>query len=249
MSRDGRGATRPPLTEAQRSLVEATLGLAGRVARGLRRRYPDADEEELRSAGLEALSEAARTYDPSKNDSFACYAWAHVYGAMADELRAAASWRNGAAAAARQLGIDLAQRLRDESDPFAEASGDLERRVGEAGDEVAAAVVLGLYGGALGRLGEEGLVQREDYRRASAALRRELALLPEGERRLVELRYEQCLGLQEIADAVGVAKSTAGRRCAAVIERLRAGLARRGITSAPGFEAVAAMTEELHPPA
>ncbi|XXT16367.1 sigma-70 family RNA polymerase sigma factor [Sorangium sp. So ce429] len=249
MSRDHRRTGRPPLTEAQRSLVEATLWLAARVARGLRRRHPDADEDELRSAGLEALAEAARTYDPSKNDSFACYSWAHVYGAMADELRAAASWQNAAVAAARQLGIDLAQRLRDESDPFADASSHLEQRLGQASDEVAAAVVFGLDSGALSRLGEEGLVQREDYRRASAALKRELALLPERDQRLVELRYQHRLGLEEVAAAMGFTKSTAGRRCSAVLERLRKALTRQGITGAPAFEGHATLSDELRPPA
>jgi RNA polymerase sigma factor FliA len=225
------------------------MWLAARVARGLRRRYPDADEDDLRSAGLEALAEAARTYDPSKNDSFACYSWAHVYGAMADELRATASWQGSTAAAARRLGIDLARHLRDESDPFSGASSDLEERLGQAGDEVAAAVVLGLAGGALVQLGEEGLVQREDYRQATAALRRELALLPERDRRLVELRYERCLGLQEVADVVGVAKSTAGRRCAAVLERLRKALTREGITGVHAFEGHAAPSDALRPPA
>lgn len=137
--------------------------------------------------------------------------------------------------------------MRGDSDPFAEAPGDLERQVGEAADEVAAAVVLGLHGGALGRLGEEGLVQREDYRRASAALRRELALLTKRDRRFVELRYEQCLGLQDVADAVGVTKSTAGRRCAAVLERLRAGLARQGVTGTPDFEGYAPLSKEPRP--
>jgi RNA polymerase sigma factor (sigma-70 family) len=248
VSRDHRRTGRPPLNEAQRSLVEATLWLAARVARGLRRRYPDADEDELRSAGLEALAEAARTYDPAKNDSFACYCWAHVYGAMADELRAAAAWKNEASAAARHFGIDLARGLRDETDPFADASSDLEQRLGQAGDEIAAAVVFGLDSGPLGRLGEEGFVEHEDYRRASSTLRRELSLLPEPDRRLVELRYEQRLGLQEVAAAMGFTKSTAGRRCAAVLERLRKALTRQGITGAPAFEGHAPLSEELRPP-
>lgn len=248
MSRGHCRAARPPLTEAQRSLVEATLWLVARVARGLRRRYPDADEDELRSAGLEALAEAARTYDPAKSDSFACYSWAHVYGAMADELRAATSWNHGAAAVARQLGIDLARSLRDESDPFTDAPSDLEQRIGQAGDDIVAAVVLGLDSNPLGRLGEEGFVEREDYRRASAALKRELSLLPERDRRLIELRYQHRLGLKEVAAAMGYTKSTAGRRCAAVLERLRKALAKQGITAAPAFEGHAPLSEELRPP-
>lgn len=249
MSREPRRPARPPLTEAQRSLVEATVWLVGRVARGLQRRHPDADGDELRSAGLEALAEAARTYDPSKNDNFAGYAWAHVYGAMADELRAAASWRNEAAAAARRLGIELARSLRDESDPFADGASDLEQRLGDASDEVVAAVVFGRFGGVPGRLGEEGLVEREDYRRARAALERELSSLPERDRRLVELRYQHRLGLRDVAAAMGIAKSTAGRRCVAVLARLRQALARRGITSAPSFEGHAPFPEEQRPSA
>jgi RNA polymerase sigma factor (sigma-70 family) len=228
-----RRTARAPLNAAQRTLVEDALGLVERVARAVLRRHPGARLDELESSGFEALAEAARTYDPAKNDNFAAYAWSHVYGAMADQLAVSASAGTAAVAVARRLGLDLAGTLRDESDPFSDGPADVEQRVRDACDDVTAAVVFGIGRDLWSELGEDAVILREDYRRAAAAVHRELSRLSEHDRRLIELRYRDRLALRRVADALGISKSSAARRCAAMLVRLRDALALQGITSVP----------------
>lgn len=71
------------LTEAQRRLAEDYIPLARSLARPLKLRFPRSYQE-LDSASLMALVEAARDFDPARGVSFATFARLRIRGALAD---------------------------------------------------------------------------------------------------------------------------------------------------------------------
>jgi RNA polymerase sigma factor for flagellar operon FliA len=69
-------------------LVRETLPLVGHIVRDTASRVPGhVSRDELMSAGLLALAQAAKAYDPSRGVRFASYAATRIRGALVDELR------------------------------------------------------------------------------------------------------------------------------------------------------------------
>jgi RNA polymerase sigma factor (sigma-70 family) len=73
------------LTEAQRNLVERYVPMAQLLAVKMDR--PGVDREEYFSVANLALVEAAQSFDPGRNVSFASYARAGIVGALCDHRR------------------------------------------------------------------------------------------------------------------------------------------------------------------
>lgn len=69
-------------------LVRQTLPLVGHIVRDTATRVPGhVSREDLMSAGLMALAQAAAAYDPARGVKFSSYAATRIRGALVDELR------------------------------------------------------------------------------------------------------------------------------------------------------------------
>ncbi|WP_437284422.1 sigma-70 family RNA polymerase sigma factor [Sorangium sp. So ce406] len=224
-----------PLSPDQQALVAQAVPLAEKLCdQFLRRTHARYVADDLRSAALQALHEAALGYDPARGVPFAVYAWRRIDGALSDTLRQESKhWR-----AAREDGYDAAEAVDDASDLLADGDAETTAHVDEMGDQVAAAAVLGLVGRALAAPGEEGERLRATYDRAIRAAEDALARLTEEERRVLLLHHVEERTWQAIGDALGCSESTAKRRGAAARKRFAAALRAdreraQGGTSAP----------------
>lgn len=201
--------------------IEQYIPLVKRIAYHLMARLPPSvQQDDLIQAGLIGLLEALRNYDASQGASFQTYARIRIRGAMLDEIR-----KN-----------DWAPRsVHRKARMVAEVVRGIENRTGrDARDhEIAAALSLSLdeyhlllqeasghrvfsydelevdtHGGS-GSLTQrekgplEGL-QNDDFKRGLAEA---IAGLPERERIVMALYYDEDLNLREIGAVIGVSES------------------------------------------
>lgn len=219
--------------------IERYSPLVKRIAHHLLARMPsNIQVEDLIQAGLMGLLEAARNYDVSKGASFETYAGIRIRGSMIDDVRRG-DW------APRSVHRN-ARRV-------SEAIQVVENRVGrDAGDSEIAQeldVPIGDYyemlqDSASSKLFSfEELVSTEDgpdEQIASStpdpfegiqknALREGLAkaigLLPERERLVLALYYDQDLNLKEIGEVLGVSESRVSQIHSQAAMRLKSRLA------------------------
>lgn len=219
-------------------LVNQHAQLVKRIAYHLMNRLPsNIQVDDLIQAGMIGLLEAGRNYDPSQGASFATYAGIRIRGAMLDEIRRS-DWtprsvhRKARVVAeamrtientygrdardvevAEELGISLKEYhtiLQDASgcrifslDELT-AMGDVMR--GQAG---------GVHAGPF-----EGL-QKDAFKEALAE---EIAGLPERERLVMALYYDEELNLREIGQVLGVSESRVCQIHSQAALRLRARL-------------------------
>ncbi len=202
-------------------LVARHGAMVKRIAQHLMARLPDnVQVEDLMQAGMIGLIEAARHFDEGQGASFETYAGIRIRGAMLDEVRRH-DWtprsvhrrsrelsqatrvvenREGRAArdteVAEELGIDIADYRRLLGDCRGHRLLSLE----EADDEEERLVE---------RLASDSpsifdQLQREGLQRSLAAVIDEL---PERERLVMALYYDEELNLREIGAVIGVTES------------------------------------------
>ena len=221
------------------ALVTRHAALVKRIAHHLLARLPShVDLDDLIQSGMIGLLEAAQKYDASKGASFETYAGIRIRGAMLDEVRRG-DWaprsvhRNArrVAAAIRavetrkideasdgeiaaELGIALAEyhaMLCDAAScrlfSFDQLSVDEE--TGERVEPVYAEVAPG----------PAEHVQQGDFR---ARLAEAIEQLPERERLVLALYYDEELNLKEIGEVLGVTESRVSQIMSQATLRLRA---------------------------
>ena len=221
----------------QESLVTRYAPLVKRIAYHLVSRLPPSVQvEDLIQAGMIGLLEAAAHYDPSQGASFETYAGIRVRGAMLDEIRRSDWTPRSVHRKARQvaeamraiehakgrdardvevaeaLGIGLEEYYRILQDAagcriFSLDEADGRDEPGEpagGGDDPAAAV------------------EDEAFR---AALAEAIASLPERERLVMSLYYDEELNLREIGEVLGVSESRVCQIHGQALVRLRARMA------------------------
>jgi RNA polymerase sigma factor FliA len=233
--------TGDPAIRAQ--VLGELTGLVHHVARGIAARVGDAVAyDDLVGAGALGLVQAFGAFDPSKGATFVTYATTRIRGAMLDELRAA-DWRprsvrnrarevEAAAASLRQvmgrapredevanaLGVDMATLVRWRREGQAGATVPLDASAApEYGDAVPLAE----------RLADPGAISPEDRLEAEerhAAVRRAIATLPEQQRIVLALCYDEELSLRQIAEVLHVTESRISQIRTAAIRALRAQL-------------------------
>jgi RNA polymerase sigma factor for flagellar operon FliA len=117
-------------TDGFEELVTEHLGLVDQVVSRVSARFPrHVDRDELRSAGMLGLVEAARRYDPSTEVPFERYAAIRVRGAILDSTRSR----------------DWATRLvRRQARELAEAEAEYAAANGRTAEKEALAVMLGV---------------------------------------------------------------------------------------------------------
>ncbi|MGQ9659009.1 MAG: RNA polymerase sigma factor FliA [Thermochromatium sp.] len=219
-------------------LVSDHVDLVRRIAHHLAARLPASVQiEDLIQSGMVGLIEAARQFQPGQGATFATYAGIRVRGAMIDELRRA-DW--------------TPRSVHRNSRRIAEAIRQVEAREGRAATDREIAEVLDVtldeYHGMLldtascqildleDLFGEEAdtdrllpdtsatpteQVEREQF---AAALAEALASLPERERLVLALYYDEELNLREIGAVLDVTESRVSQIRSQALHRLRSRL-------------------------
>jgi RNA polymerase sigma factor FliA len=217
-------------------LVDEHVALVKRIAYHLLGRLPaNVQVEDLIQAGVIGLLEAARNYDASQGASFETYAGIRIRGAMLDEVRRTDWTPRSVHRNARRV---------------SEAVREVEHRAGRDARPQEVADVLGVGLDEYQRMvsdaascrvlsfedmfqsdadsdellpGEEPdpfeALEADDFR---DALAREVATLPERERLVMSLYYDDELNLREIGEVLGVSESRVCQIHGQALTRLRA---------------------------
>lgn len=216
-------------------LVLRHAPLVKRIACHLIARLPSSVElDDLIQAGMLGLLDAARKFSATRGASFETYAGIRIRGAMFDELR-----RND------WLPRSVHRRTRD----VASAIRRIETREGREARPEQVAAELGLdveqYGALVAELSSTKMFSLEELRgerselpeetaedaappmellrrELQEALAREIDGLPEREKLVLSLYYEQDLNLREIGEILGVTESRVCQVHGQALVRLRA---------------------------
>lgn len=228
-----------PNGSEQDEVIAQHAPLVKRIAYHLMSRLPaSVQADDLIQAGMIGLLEAARNYDASQGASFETYAGIRVRGAMLDEIR---------------KGDWVPRSVHRKARQMAEAVRSIEHKHGrDARDhEIAEAMELGLNDyykvlqdvsghrvlsfedvgvdeDAMSTLTadkstnpDEGLL-REDFKRCLAE---GISGLPERERLVLTLYYDEELNLREIGAVIGVSESRVSQIHSQALIRLKARMA------------------------
>ena len=219
---------RNELTEHYLSLVRL---VAGRLAISL---PPYVDRDDLLSSGFFGLLDAVERYDPQRQIKFETYACVRIRGAMLDYLRAK-DW----------MPVAARQRIRK----FSDAIGRLTTELGREPTEEELQQAMGMndkeYRSLLGQLSMATVVPLDDYlatempeqdaaspsarleaEELRATLAKAIDKLPEKERIVVALYYNDELTLKEIANILHLTEARISQLHTKAVFRLRGSLAR-----------------------
>lgn len=214
--------------------------LVKRIAHHMMLKLPSSVEvDDIIQAGMMGLLDAASRYDELRGAQFETYAVQRIRGAMLDELRGA-DW--------------LPRSLRRDMRRIEAAINRLQQRLGRAPAESEIAKELGLPLPEYQQLLQESrgaqLVYYEDFHgddeedffdryefndqanplellqddRFRSALIHAIERLPERERQLMGMHYEQEMNLREIGEVMGVSESRVCQLHSQAVARLRASL-------------------------
>lgn len=209
--------------------------VAGRLAAGLPR---SVDTGDLVSAGVFGLMGAIERFDPNQGVKFESYAVPRIRGAILDGLRA----------------LDWVPRsVRSRARTVQDAIGALEHRLGREPSEEEIAAEVGIDAdelavwladiaagsvGPLDHVAMESAHSRDDHAHPDvvveqselrAAMHSEISRLPERERAVLVLYYDDGLTLSEIGEALGVTESRISQIHAKAVLQLRSRLASAGM--------------------
>lgn len=215
-------------------LVRVHLGLVKRIAYHLASRLPASVQvDDLIQAGLIGLMEAAGHYDPSQGASFETYAGIRIRGAMLDEIRRY-DWvprsvhRKARAVAEAMRGIEQAQGRDAEDAEVAKAMGVSLDEYHQILQDAAGCRLFSIDGEegesihdtlSDDRPGPETVLAESDARREMAAA---IGGLPERERLVLALYYDEELNLREIGQVLGVSESRVCQIHSQALLRLKA---------------------------
>ncbi len=220
-------------------LVEKYAPLVKRIAYHLISRLPPSVQpDDLIQAGMIGLLEAAKNYDSQQGASFETYAGIRIRGAMLDEIRRsdwaprsvhkkarvlAEAVRNienqtGRDARDHEVAEALGVTLEEYHQMLQAASGYRISSFDEItpGDEACVEQLMGE-----GSTPLDGL-QKEDFKRCLAEA---VAGLPERERLVMALYYDEELNLREIGEVLGVSESRVCQIHSQAVIRLQARMA------------------------
>lgn len=220
----------PPGSEA---LIVVHVPLVGHIVRETMARVPShVDRDDLTSAGLAALVQAAHAYDPDRGVPFNRYAATRIRGAIVDELRSIDWASRSVRRKARELDATRARlatvlgRTASASE-VAQASGLSPEEITANEEDVARAQVLSLHASEDDSLGESlvsGSPTPEmvlEHREKLTYMTEAIAELPERLRLVVEQYFLAERPMAEIAATLGVTESRVSQLRAEALVLLR----------------------------
>lgn len=224
--------------QSQQQLLLDTAPLVKRIAHHLMARLPShIDVDDLIQAGMIGLVEASSKFDGTKGASFSTYAGIRIRGAMLDEIRrlgwaprsvhrkareitemiATIERETGQAASELQVAERLGISMDDYHGTLADVSGsrlfsydELADPEDESGYSVTAI--------ASNDLSPEQHNERSTFAKALAD---QIDTLPEKERLVLALYYQEELNLKEIGEVLGVTESRVSQIRSQATARLR----------------------------
>ncbi|OQX30862.1 MAG: RNA polymerase sigma factor FliA [Candidatus Sedimenticola endophacoides] len=224
----------------QDSLVTRHALLVKRIAYHLMNRLPPSVQvDDLIQSGMIGLLEAGRNYDPSQGASFETYAGIRIRGAMLDEIRRSDWTPRSVHRKARQV-AEVMRRIENEVGRDArdvEVADALEMSLEEyhrilldaSSSRLFSVDELQSVGELPQRRGENNgadalldNVQHDEFRHSLADA---IAGLPDRERLVMSLYYDEELNLREIGKVLGVSESRVCQIHSQAALRLRARLA------------------------
>lgn len=221
------------------TLVNRHAPLVKRIAYHLMNRLPpNVQADDLIQAGMIGLLEASRNYDPSQGASFETYAGIRIRGAMLDEIRRS-DWTPRSVHRKARMVADAMRSIENEQGRDArdaevaevldmslvqyhrilqDASGcrifsvEELQTVGELPYEGSDSDITGPFDG----------MQKDAFKKALAEA---IAGLPERERLVIALYYDEEMNLREIGQVLGVSESRVCQIHSQATLRLRSRLA------------------------
>jgi RNA polymerase sigma factor FliA len=215
-------------------LVQQHLPLVGYLVNEVAARLPGhVDRDELVSAGLLALVQAARAFEPATGAPFGAYARTRIRGAVLDELRAADWAPRGVRSRARALSRaeqELAVQLgrTPQADELASVLGTSAAAVGAARADLARTVhSLDAFDGVLEEQLQDSGATPEDrllHAERVAVLAAAVESLPDRLRTVVTGVFLQDRPMAEIAAELGVTESRVSQMRGEALALLRDGI-------------------------
>lgn len=202
-------------------LVLRYAPLVKRIAYHLMNRLPPSVQvDDLVQAGMIGLLEASRNYDPTQGASFETYAGIRIRGAMLDEIRRSDWTPRSVHRKARMVAdamreienregrdardVEVAEALNMSLEEYHQILQDASGSRIFSLEELSA---VGEIGGDTGRGGIKGPfdgIQHDAFKQAVAEA---IAGLPERERLVIAMYYDEELNLREIGQVLGVSES------------------------------------------
>ncbi len=217
-------------------LICANTALVGHIVRETMSRVPShVNRDDLSSAGLLALVQAAHSFDESRGVPFSRYASTRIRGALLDDLRSVDWASRSVRRRARDLDATRAQlaaalrRPATDAEVAASAGLAVEEVVANS-DDVARASILSLQAGDDSDLTENFASntptpeQHLEHKERLAYLVEAIAELPERLRTVVEQYFIAERPMAEIAEALGVTESRISQIRAEALVLLRDGI-------------------------
>jgi RNA polymerase sigma factor FliA len=220
----------PPGSEA---LIVVHVPLVGHIVRETMARVPShVDRDDLSSAGLTALVQAAHSYDPERGVPFNRYASTRIRGAILDELRSIDWASRSVRRRARELDATRSHLATVLGRPattaeVAQASGMSSDEIASNEEDVARAQVLSLHASEDDSLGESLVSSTPspdailEHREKLTYMTEAIAELPERLRHVVEQYFIAERPMAEIAATLGVTESRVSQLRAEALVLLR----------------------------
>ena len=198
-------------------LVTKHAALVKRIAYHLMSRLPPSVQaDDLIQAGMIGLLEASRNYDATQGASFETYAGIRIRGSMLDEIRRTDWTPRSVHRKARQVAEKLGIELNEYHRILQDATGCRVFSIDDAGINGEESPQQ-----ASGEPRNEPLdcLQNSDFK---AALAHSISGLPERERLVMAMYYDEELNLREIGEVLGVSESRVCQIHGQALIRLRA---------------------------
>lgn len=221
------------LSESTDELITVNIPLVGHIVRETMGRVPShVDRDDLTSAGLAALVQAARSFDAERGVPFGRYAATRIRGAILDELRAVDWASRSVRRRARQLDETRNQlaaslgRIPSTAEVASALGITLEEVVGND-DDLARAQVLSLDVAVEGALHEPatdiaaGPAAQVEHVERLSYLRAAISELPERLRTVVEAYFIHEQPMAQIAATLNVSESRISQLRAQALVLLR----------------------------